>query len=196
MNSSKVPYNYDRAAAQAWAVWTLAQPHLVILDTETTGLERNAEVISLAMINRDGHELLNVRMQPRQIVPHASMRIHGITNRDLVNMPTLADWYRQILPAFSMAHVVIYNADFDTRVINQSAELFNLPPVKLPVGRCVMEAFAAYWGNWSEYHGSYRWQKLTHAADWAGHTYIAHDALADCRATLAVLQAMAANKPV
>lgn len=195
--SSRLPYNHDRETAQAWAVWTLAQPYLVILDTETTGLHHAAEVISLAMIDRDGRELLDARIKPQGVVPYESMQIHGITNRDLVNMPTLADWWRQIMPAFAVGHVVIYNASFDTRVINQSAARFGLPPVALPDGRCVMKAFAAYWGTWSEYHQSYRWQSLATAAAWAGHPLAdAHDALADCRATLAVLQAMAAHKPV
>ena len=48
--------------------------------------------------------------------------------------------------------------------------------------QCAMEQWAIWCGNWSEYHGSYTWQKLNGG----------HRALDDCRACLALLHQMAA----
>jgi hypothetical protein len=44
--------------------------------------------------------------------------------------------------------------------------------------------YAPYAGEWSDYHGEYRWQRL------GGN----HDALGDCRAVLELLQRAAANQ--
>ena len=48
--------------------------------------------------------------------------------------------------------------------------------------QCAMEQWAIWCGNYSEYHGSYKWQKLNGG----------HRALDDCRACLALLHQMAA----
>ena len=48
--------------------------------------------------------------------------------------------------------------------------------------QCAMEQWAIWCGNWSEYHGNYKWQKLGGG----------HRALDDCRACLALLHQMAA----
>lgn len=51
--------------------------------------------------------------------------------------------------------------------------------------------FAPVFGLRDDYHGGYRWQRLATAAAYVGHDWDAegaHNALADCRATLAVLR--------
>jgi len=60
---------------------------------------------------------------------------------------------------------------------------------------CVMEWFAQYYGDWNDYYQSYRWQKLTTAANYFGiPTNGAHGAAADALTTLRVVEAMAASK--
>lgn len=56
-----------------------------------------------------------------------------------------------------------------------------------------MELFAPIYGDWSEYHQSFTWKSLGVAAAHYGYTWpdgAAHDALADCRATLHVWKSM------
>ena len=48
--------------------------------------------------------------------------------------------------------------------------------------QCAMEQWATWCGNWSEYHGSYKWQRLNGG----------HRALDDCHACLARVHEMAA----
>lgn len=50
---------------------------------------------------------------------------------------------------------------------------------------CAMKLYATWWGDWSEYHGNYKWQRLP-GGD--------HSALGDCRATLALLRRIAEEK--
>jgi DNA polymerase-3 subunit epsilon len=47
-----------------------------------------------------------------------------------------------------------------------------------------MRQYAAFVGEWNEYHGNYRWQRLP-GGD--------HSALGDARATLSLLKRMAAE---
>ena len=48
----------------------------------------------------------------------------------------------------------------------------------------VMSVFAEVYGEYSDYHGGYKWQKLTVAANYFGYKFHAHDSLEDVRATL------------
>jgi hypothetical protein len=49
---------------------------------------------------------------------------------------------------------------------------------------CAMEQYAAWCGDYSEYHGNFRWQRLNGG----------HRALGDCRATLDLIRGMANSK--
>lgn len=195
MTTARSEFWNDAEAARVWARWMLAHDKLAVLDTETTGLDNEAEVVSVAAIARDGRVLLDTRVRPVYPVPLESRQVHGIHNADLVNAPTFADVYPQLRYIFGAFHVAVYNAAFDERVIRHCCELAGLPPLYGPPWNCVMSGFAAYWGDWSEYHQSFTWKRLEHAAYHAGYKPIkAHDALDDCRATLAVLEYMAEGR--
>lgn len=47
-----------------------------------------------------------------------------------------------------------------------------------------MLEFAPIYGEWSDYFGDYKWQKLTTCTEYFEYIYPPHDALADVRATL------------
>ena len=62
---------------------------------------------------------------------------------------------------------------------------------KDPPWQCVMNRFAEFYGDWSEYHGNHRWQRLGVAAQYFGvPVEDEHSALGDARLTLAVLKGM------
>ena len=91
--------------------------------------------------------------------------------------------------------VLIYNAPYDSRLIRQS--LAGRVAALAQAGQlsygCVMELYARFYGQYSEYHGSYTWQKLVNAVEQCGLQMdgTAHRALADAHASLAVLQYLA-----
>jgi len=87
--------------------------------------------------------------------------------------------------------VVIYNAAYDTGILHRCCAVWGLPPIPVKSPPCAMLAYAAYYGDWSDYFDSFKWQKLSSAAAHFGDHYPAHDALADCLATLRVLCGMA-----
>lgn len=60
--------------------------------------------------------------------------------------------------------------------------------IKLPdcVYFDVMKEFAPIYGEWSEYHGDYKYKSLSVCAGYYGYEWEgkAHDSLEDCKATL------------
>jgi hypothetical protein len=76
--------------------------------------------------------------------------------------------------------LVAYNADFDRERLAQSARRSQLQELTQEWA-CAMEAYAAFCGNWSEYHGTYTWIPL----------HSNHRAVGDARAALACVREMA-----
>lgn len=183
--------------ARAWL-----EANALILDTETTGLGDDAEVVELALIDCAGAVLLDTLVRPRGPVPAEVAAIHGITDAMLAGAPTWSAIHARFCDLVEGRQVVIYSREFDTRVISQTARRYGLPAPQgfdlvLDPGRihCAMLAYAGFRGEWSEEKGQYRWQKLSAAAQQQGvKVENAHRALGDCLMTLGVVRAMASTE--
>ena len=177
------------------------EANALILDTETTGLDDDAEVVELAVIDCAGTVLLDTLVRPSGPVPAEAAAIHGITDAMLAEAPTWSELHARFCGLVEGRQVVIYNCEFDVRVIRQTARRYGL---QAPQGfdlvldqgpiHCAMLAYAEFRGEWSEEKGRYRWQKLSAAAAQQGVTVTnAHRALGDCLMTLGVVRAMAST---
>ena len=178
--------------------------HTFILDTETTGLGDDAEVCEIAVFDLRGEVMLHERVQPLYGIPEEASRIHGISNVDVRSAPRINDetFELDLSLVLSLPSVLAtYNADFDFRILRQSAAAVGafdlLDEVMMAYAKkaCLMNLYAQFYGEWSEYHGSYTWQSLEAAArqcglEWEGE---AHSALGDARMALAVLRHMASD---
>lgn len=161
----------------------------VILDTETTGLDSVAEVVEVSVIDAsDGTVLFDSLVKPQRPIPSGAIAIHGIGNHMVADAPQFGDIWPQLAQVLSGRNLLVYNADYDTRLIKQSLKAATGESPVLPVLEtfCVMEWYAEFWGDWDYHRESYRWQKLTNAAaqqniDISGLS--AHRALADCAIT-------------
>ncbi len=59
---------------------------------------------------------------------------------------------------------------------------------------CAMETFAEIYGEWNDYRGNYKWQRLSTACAYYKIPVVgAHGALADCQMTLKMCEAMLAH---
>ncbi|MBN1286258.1 MAG: 3'-5' exonuclease [Anaerolineae bacterium] len=166
-----------------WAREMLAREFLV-LDTETTDLGTRAEIVGLAVIDQAGDVIHDLLVKPTGAIPPDATAIHGITSGQVADSPTFPLLYKPLVDTLTGRDVVIYNAAFDVRVLAANCQRHNLPPIEAN-WHCAMEAYARFCGEWSEYHGSFKWQRLP-GGD--------HTALGDCRATLALLRRMAATE--
>jgi DNA polymerase-3 subunit epsilon len=162
----------------------------VVLDTETTGLDKRAEIVELSIIDKHGNTLFDSLIKPKGRIPQDAERIHGISNADVENADSWHDVYECVRKILAGRNVAIYNAEYDTRIIQQTCQFHGLEMIKFK-SVCVMLDYAKFRGEWNYSRGNYKWQKLTNAAKQQGiEIKNAHRALGDCMMTLAVLKKM------
>ena len=176
----------DRRIAARWAKQHL-QNNALILDTETSGLRSDAEICQIAVINLRGEILLDTLVKPVGAIPSEAEAIHGISTKTVETAPPFAHMAVQLRQILDKRTCLIYNQDFDLRVIRQSARAADLDSmIALPTStqfECVMLAYAAYVGERSAFKASeYRWQRLP-SGD--------HSALGDCLAVRNLIISMA-----
>lgn len=164
----------------------------LVLDVETTGLDHDAQVIEIGIIDKHGNTLLHSLVKPTIPVPAEATAIHGLQDSDLADAPAWPAIHDQVRSLLAGKLVLIYNAEFDDRVIAQTAVVYGLPvPVLNTV--CIMDLFARWVG---ELFGddTYRWHTLSDAAAYfALEPACAHRALEDCRTTLSVVRELASR---
>lgn len=188
----------DQQAATAWAKQLLGRPNWCILDTETTGLSALAQICQIGILDSTGETLLDTLVRPTISIEPEASAIHGLTDDAVSNAPYFDDVFLDILRAIRGRDLVIYNAEFDCRLIKQSLRARGIQLAFPTSDRrqcriftnggsilCAMEKFSEWCGEWSEYHGNYWWQRLP-GGD--------HSAIGDCRATLKVIQQMAESE--
>ncbi|CAI1531405.1 3'-5' exonuclease [Serratia sp. PF2-63] len=170
---------------------------MLILDTESTGLGDDDEIVEICLVDNNGFIMLNTLIKPTKPIPTEATAIHGITDEMVAHAPTWRDVHGAVSALFFEYRFVIYNAAFDARMIIQSARLHGLGDDGLcsfieEYSRCAMLAYAEYYGQESS-RGGYKWQKLTAAAEQQGITVVGtpHRALSDCLTTLGIIKAMA-----
>jgi DNA polymerase-3 subunit epsilon len=175
--------DYDRNTAAQWAADLMQRNDWVIFDTETTGLTLTAEIIQVGVLSPAGHVLMNTLVRPVGIIEKAAQAVHGITAEKAARGQPFPAVYRQLVELFRDRQVIIYNADFDRRMLFQCAGRHNIEYVPITTS-CAMLQYARWFGDWNAERGTYRWQRLS-GGD--------HTAIGDCRAVLALIQQMAAT---
>lgn len=185
-----------RAPAVAWAAALAADPDVLFLDTETTGLGPTAEVVDLAVVGHDGRVLLETLVRPLDPIPPDATAIHGLRDADVAIAPAWPAVHDALCRLLAGRPVVVYNAAFDRRLVAQSGARYGLvlPEVRW---ECAMLAYAEFRGEPGGRGGRCRWHKLEQAARAFGAAPGGHRAAADalaCRAVLFGIAAAAADR--
>ncbi len=176
----------DHEKATFWARSLQEHQNWVVLDTETTGLSAQDEIVQIAVLDSDGKTLLDTYVRPTRSIPADATAIHGITDADVQRAPPFPEVYDELKRIITGKTVVIYNAVFDLRLIRQTLQIHGVssPGIDEDLVECAMLRYSAWVGAlWPG--GGYKWQRLQ-GGD--------HTALGDCRATLAVIRRMAGEK--
>ncbi len=168
------------------------QTRPVYLDTETTGLDNDSQIVEICILDSDGAPLVDTLVKPRGAIPADVIRIHGITNEMVADAPAWPDVWPCVSAALDGRRVAIYNAEFDLRMMQQSHRKHRL---RWEAGFdcfCVMQLYARFYGEWNSYYRSFRWQRLENARHQCGlRLPNAHRAHADALLARAVLHYMA-----
>lgn len=96
----------------------------VILDTETTGMCRNDEVIELAVLDMDGCVLYHSYFDPDADMNPFAQRVHGIRKESLAGKPKFPEEWEKIKAAIGGKRVLGHNIKFDKKLIWQSLERY------------------------------------------------------------------------
>ncbi len=97
---------------------------LVVLDTETTGLnaklgDRIIEIGCIEILDRRISErLFHTYLNPEREVELGATRVHGLTREDLAAKPRFADVAKEFVDFVAGAELVIHNADFDVEFLD------------------------------------------------------------------------------
>ncbi len=182
--------NSDQQRAVQWARDLLNRADWCILDTETTGLQPQAEIVQIAILSSDGETLLNSLCKPTIPISPDASAIHHITDAMVADAPEFADILPEIASAIAGKDTLIYNAKFDCKVIHHCCQIHDLSNPLSPERHqsviCAMGWYAQWVGKWDVYHQNYIWPKLPEGD---------HSALGDCKATLKAIQQMAHESP-
>ena len=92
----------------------------VILDTETTGLDADDEVIEIAIIDLKGNTLYDSLIKPTKSIPDDVIKLHGITNEDVSACPTISEEIYKLDAVLANKIILAYNAEFDCNMLKQS----------------------------------------------------------------------------
>jgi len=117
----------------------------VVLDTETTGLGPYDELVEIAIVDAgSGAVLYNSLVMPDGCIPAGASAVHGLDRKRLEEMnakrwPVHHAAVCRILASASVVYA--YNAEFDRRLMAQTAGRYGL---ELPATdwRCIMLAYA------------------------------------------------------
>lgn len=170
--------NSKKDNAINWAKEVLSSPDYLILDTETTGLSLSDEIVQIGIINLKGEILMDSLIKPSITIPPKASEIHGITDDMVKNAPTFSDVYTQIDNILKEKEIIIYNANFDIKMLGEACRRIERFPFDIK-GRshCAMQIYA-------DYCGSSKWLPLNGG----------HQAIADCLAVLNLINKMANSK--
>lgn len=168
----------------------------VVLDTETNGLDDDAEIVDIAILHADGRVLLNTLVCPENVKRDVGTRWHGIKTGAILSAESWLHVSHDFLAAVADKPIVIYNKSFDMRLLRQSHIASGLFAETIDaIGSqavCAMEAFAVIYGEYHQSKPGYKWKSLDVAREYYSLPPIkSHRALNDCQTTLAVIKALA-----
>ncbi|MDQ0255650.1 DNA polymerase-3 subunit epsilon [Evansella vedderi] len=172
--------------------WMVNKEKYLILDTETTGLGNDDEIIELGIINLNGQTIFHSTFKPSKPIEGAASEVHGLTDEMLQDCPLWPIKWQEIQKVISNKTLLIFNSNFDIRMIERTNCKYNIESI-LPVSICVMETYAKYAESYY-YNGKLQWISLQRAIDYEGINIVQqHTAVDDCILTLKLINVMANN---
>jgi DNA polymerase-3 subunit epsilon len=134
---------------------------LLFLDTETTGLAADDEIVEIAIVSYDGQVAYHSLVKSYKSIPLDASRIHGIHDDEVKDSPRIIHIWPQVAPMLDSKTVAIYNDDFDLRMLKLSLRQPGWRPNFKTID--IMSIFSEFIGEYDLRHYSYRFFKLEEA---------------------------------
>lgn len=156
----------------------------VIIDTETTGIRDDSEIVEIAILAVDGSVLLHELIKPlNPIDPHA-IAVHGITDEMVQNCPTFSDLSNKIYSILKNKTVVAHNVEFDIKRLAFEFKRSGYTDYGATATECTMLL--------SMMNPKERWKRLSKTMKWLGIEYAgdAHRAVYDAECCRLILHGL------
>lgn len=169
---------------------------VLVLDTETTGLGDDDEAVEIGVIDVRGATVFETLLRSRKPISPGAAAVNGMTEGMLTTAPKFPDIIPGLRQILAGKTVYIYHADFDCRILRQSAQAWDAPWSELFHPVCLREMYFEHRGPGCPKTGKIR-HRLTDAAHYfrdaelmtpAG---VPHRAIHDCHLALTVLRGFA-----
>lgn len=132
----------------------------LFVDTETTGLDADAEVIEVAVVDLNGAVLFESLVKPTVPVPASSTAIHGLTDDDLVDAPAWSHVAPRVAALLQGRVLVAHNSAYDRRLFEQTNARYGLAGLQEKAWECTLELLTPINND--------RWPRLAVAMSLAG----------------------------
>ena len=179
------PASSDLRRARVAILSLLERDDVLVLDTETTGMGKTAEVIEVSVINTRGETLLDTLVKPKvPTMNRFAQRVHGISLPMLADAPGWPEVLPDLVKIADRRTILAWNASFDATMLEQNSLAWNLPHPKW-LFVCAMRLYAK--GRGIKIRGLHKCvedENLNHLLE----THKSHRALADVRFVLEVLR--------
>ena len=197
-----------RCSVAQWAS-DLLSVGFVVLDTETTGLHFDAEIIQIGVMDSDGCVLFDSYIKPevpileveyaddeeeswRDEPRRTAFGVNRISNAMVADAPSFTEVYLRLQALLANKVVIAYNAAFDEAMLESVCTRAGLDSIQIAGWDCAMLAFAEFYGEPRGRRREWRWQSLSTACDVLDVQDLpAHTAAGDCERTLAVVRSLA-----
>lgn len=164
----------------------------VYIDTETTGLDKNDEIVEISIIDHDGSILLTSLIKPSQSIPLEAQKIHGISNEMVAASPAWPILWQRIRNVLYGRTIAAYNAPFDMRMMQQSHARYRVPWHENFNVVDILPLYSDFRGVWDPIRRSMKYFKLEEAGTYFNISLPnAHRSTADALLTRAVLHSIA-----
>jgi DNA polymerase-3 subunit epsilon len=116
----------------------LAGAHLVVIDTETTGMSPHLghaliEIARVDIVDGSLGESWSSLVQPGRSIPADAVAVHGITDAMMAEAPPVETVAAELARACAGAFLVFHNAAFDLPFLQALMKKAGLPPLYHPV---------------------------------------------------------------
>lgn len=122
-----------------------------LVDTETTGIGDADAVVEVSLLDEKGTDHLTTLVNPLAPIGDSARNAHGLDEEALSGAPPFSEVASRLCRMLSdeqVDNLWAYNADFDRKLLIQTAELAGLPEATASLKRCawrdLMEPTATY----------------------------------------------------
>ena len=137
-----------RSLYVAWAKKLLTWSNTVFLEIDTTGLQKDDEIVRVLLVNKKGDVLFDTLICPDKHISEKITYLTGITNEAVYKAPDIIYVWEDLMQALRGKYVISFHLAFDQGMLETTAERYHLEMPHFN-GECLMKRAMMYSSSFS-----------------------------------------------